>query len=218
MTKPAKFPSLKKNNIPPCTLKFFPSNILHCVLWSMNHCKKFFDENIKFVKYIEDFYDRMKQKNLESRIIYRKIKKYFKLFKIANEKNFDKCIKFSANKFIKLFIYNINNSLRNYHPNKINKITGKNFWIGYKRLPHPLTLNIENEICFEFIKNFSCLLANCLDIDISNIIIDEKIKDYCKNLEIKEFSPKIYEITEFYNKKIDEEKKKINDYLLSKKN
>ena len=221
VTKPAKFPALKKNNIPPCTLKFFPSNILHCVSWSMNHFKKFFDENIKFVKYmydnIEDFYDRMKQKNLESRIIYKKIKKYFKLFKIANEKNFDKCIKFCANKFIKLFIYNIDNTLRNYPPNKINKVTGKNFWIGYKRLPHPLTLNIENELCFGFIKNFSCLLANCLDIDISDIKIEEKITNYCKNLEIKEFSPKNYESSEFYNQKIDEEKKKINKYLLSKK-
>lgn len=42
------------------------------------------------------------------------VKKYFKLLKISNEKNFDKCIKFSMNKFCKLFIYNINTTLRNY--------------------------------------------------------------------------------------------------------
>jgi len=70
VTKPAKFPILKRNNIPPYTLKFFPSNIFHCVSWSMNHFKKilFFDENIKFVKYmydnVDDFYERIKQKNL----------------------------------------------------------------------------------------------------------------------------------------------------------
>ena len=221
VTKPAKFPILKRNNIPPCTLKFFPSNILHCVSWSMNHFKKFFDENIKFVKYmydnVDDFYERIKQKNLEPRIVFKKIKKYFKLFKIANDKNFDKCIKYSANKFIKLFLHNIVNTLHNYPPNKINKITGKNFWIGYKRLPHPLTLNIENGECFGYIKNFSCLLANCLDIDISNKNIDEKIKNYCKNLKIKEFSPKKYEDTEFYDKKIKEIKEKIKSYFLKEK-
>ena len=221
VTKPAKFPIFKKNKIPPCTLKFFPSNILHCVSWSMNHFKKFFDENIKYVKYmydsINDFFDRMKEKNWESRIAFKKIKKYFKLFKIANEKNFCKCIKFSINKFKKLFIYNIINTLRNYPPNKIDKMTGKNFWIGYKRIPHPLTLNIENEVCFEYIKNCSCLLANCLDIDISNIKIDETIKNYCKNLKIKEFSPKNYEDTEFYNKKIEEIKQKIDSYFLNEK-
>jgi len=221
VTKPAKFPILKRNNIPPCTLKFFPSNILHCVSWSMNHFKKFFDENIKYVKFmsdnIMDFYERMKEKNLEPRITFKKIKKYFKLFKIANEKNFDKCIKYSANKFIKLFIYNIENTLYNYPPNKINKITGKNFWLGYKRLPHPISLNIENEDCFAFIKNFSCLLANCLDIDFSNIKIDEKIKLYCKNFEIKKFSPKVYESSEFYTQKINEMKEKINSYFISEK-
>ena len=221
VTKPVKFPILKKNNIPPCTLKFFPSNILHCVSWSMNHFKKFFDENIVFVKYmyddINDFYERIKQRNLESRIVFKKIKKYFKLLKIANEKNFHKCIKFSANKFIKLFIHNIENTLRNYPPNKINKITGKNFWIGYKRLPHPLILDIENDVCFEYIKNFSCLLANCLDIDLSNIKIDETIKNNCKNLKIKEFTPKKYEDTEFYEKKIEEIKIKIKSYFQSEK-
>ena len=202
-------------------MKFFPSNILHCVSWSMNHFKKFFDENIKYVKFmsdnIMDFYERMKEKNLEPRITFKKIKKYFKLFKIANEKNFDKCIKYSANKFIKLFIYNIENTLYNYPPNKINKITGKNFWLGYKRLPHPISLNIENEDCFAFIKNFSCLLANCLDIDFSNIKIDEKIKLYCKNFEIKKFSPKVYESSEFYTQKINEMKEKINSYFISEK-
>lgn len=48
-------------------------------------------------------------------------------------------------------------------------------------MPHPLVLNIDDEMCFEYIKNLSCLLADCLDIDISKIQINEKIKSYCKN-------------------------------------
>ena len=219
--KPANFPKIKKNNIPPCTLKFFPSNILHCISWSMNHFKKLFDKNIKFTKNmydnIDNFYENLNEKNLESRIIFKKIKKYFKLLKIANEKNFDKCIKFSMNKFCKLFIYNINTTLQNYPPDKINKITGKKFWIGYKKLPHPLVLNIDDEMCFEYIKNLSCLLADCLDINISKIQINDKIKSYCKNSKIKESKPKIFEDKLYYDKKIEELKKKIKTYFAEAK-
>jgi len=84
-------------------------------------------------------------------------------------------------------------------------------------LPHPFTLNIEKAECFGYIKYFSCLLANCSDIDISNKNIDEKIKNYCKNLKIKEYSPKKYEDTEFYYKKIKETKEKIKSYFLKEK-
>ena len=221
ITKPTKFPTIKKNNIPPCTLKFFPSNILHCVSWSMNHFNKYFNENIKYVKYMHDnldlFYEKLNQKNLESRIIFKKIKKYFKLLKISYEKNFEKCIKFTVNKFTKLFVHNILNTLQNYPPNKINKITGKNFWIGYKRLPHILKFDINDENCFEYIKNFSCLLAKCLDINISNIQIDETIKNHCQNLLLKDYIPKKYEDKVFYDKKIEEIKTKIVSYLSSEK-
>lgn len=80
-----------------------------------------------------------------------------------------------------------------------------------------MTLKIENDACFEYIKNFACLLAHCLDIDISNIKIDETIKNYCKNLNIKEFFPRKYENTDFYFKQIEKIKNKINTYFHSEK-
>ena len=220
ITKPASFPKTKKNQIPPCTLKFFPSNITHCVSWSCNHFKNFFNENIKYTKSLYNdinlFFEELKQKKLESRIIYKKIKKYFKLFKISNEKDFSKCIKFSIKKYYKLFINNINNTLRNYPPDKINKITGKKFWIGDKRLPHPLSFNLANDICFKYIKCFSCLLANCLDINLVNVNIDESIKNYCKNFVVNEFpKKKTFEDKIYYDNKIQEMKDKI---LLYNKN
>ena len=83
--------------------------------------------------------------------------------------------------------------------------------MSQEALPHPLSLNIENEDCFVFIKNFSCLLGICPDIDRLNIKIAEIFKLYCKNLKIKYFSPKVYESSEFYTKKI---KAKISSYFI----
>ena len=71
----------------------------------------------------------------------------------------------------------------------------------HEALPHPLSLNIENEDCFVFIKNFSCLLGNCPDIDMLNIKIAEIFKLYCKNLKIKYFLQKSMKVQNFIQKK-----------------
>ena len=61
---------------------------------------------------------------------------------------------------------------------KINNETGLKFWTGNKIIPHSLVLDIKDNLCFEFIKSFSCLLADCFNININNIIVDEFIKEY----------------------------------------
>ena len=221
LTKPATFPKKNQIEIPPCTLKFFPSRIIHCISYANNHFTKYFNENIKYVKFLhyhfEDFYKELTNKDLELGIVYKKIKKYFKLFKIANEKDFEKCVKFSLKKFTKLFINNINNILIIYPPDKISKITGKKFWSGSKRLPHPLKLDLNNELCFQYIRSFSLLLSNCLDINIANININEYIMKNFKNFIIKNSKKKELKDKFYYKEKIQEIHDKILDYFLNKK-
>lgn len=60
--------------------------------------------------------------------------------------------------------------------------TGKKFWNGNKRLPHPLEFNIKDKICFQFIKSFSCNMAYCFNIDISKLNVDNCIINYCENI------------------------------------
>ena len=219
-TEIPSYPNDEKKIIPSCTLKMFPSSIDHCVLWSLNHFEKFFNKNIidiKNLNYDENKFYQDMDKILDLRIRFKRIKTLFKFLKIANTKNFDKCIKYSIKKFYKFYIWKINNILKYFPPDKINKETGLKFWTGNKILPHPLLFEINETMCFNFIKSFSILLAYCLDIDIKNIKIDDYIKEYSSKIKInipnkKKFGDKIY-----YEKQINDLKDKINKYLSENK-
>ena len=217
ITIEGSYPTNYKKIVPSCTLKMFPSLIDHCVFWSINNFEKYFNENMKNINLLKNgtknFYEFIdKYQDLSKK--YYKMKSIFKLFQISNEKNFEKCIKYSVNKYIKLFIININEIIKCYPPDYINTDTGKKFWIGNKRLPHPLEFDIKDKMCYEFIKSFSCLLAFCFNIDITKINIDNYIIEYCtKKFQTKKEKIKNFENKFYYEKKIKELEYKINLYF-----
>ena len=215
-TQKASYPTVHKKVVPPCTLKMFPSSINHCILWSLDHFEKYFNINIKYVETmknnLEVFYEEMDE-ILDLRLQLKKIKKIFKILKIADKQDFDGCIKYAVKKFYKSYIYNIDNILRWYPPNYINKETGLKFWTGTKIMPHPLIFNIDDEECFGFIKSLSYLLADCLCIDIRNINLNSNIKVYLKNYKPKSPKPLIFEKKAYYEEKIKQLKEKINIYF-----
>lgn len=220
-TVKSSYPENYKKVVPPCTLKMFPSSINHCVLWALDHFEKYFNKNIINVKNmnnnISKFYEDM-NKILDLRSQFYQIKKLFKFLKIANSKNFDKCIKYSIKKYHRFYIEKINNILKYYPPDKVDKETGTKFWTGNKILPHPLIFNINDEMCFEFVKSFSCLLAYCLGIDISKININEYIIKSSSKIEIKPHKFRSFENKAFYEGKIKEIKEEIDKYLKENKN
>ena len=219
VTEPASYPTNYEKIVPSCTLKMFPSSINHCVIWAYNHYEKFFNENIKIINIFynnnEEFFNIV-NKNEDLRIRYKKIKKIFYFCKISYSKNFDECIKYSIQKYLKFFKYNIEQILELYPSDKIIKETGEKFWSGNKRLPHPLKFDINDIMCFEFIKSFSCLLAKCLGIDISNIDINNYIKNLCLSLTLKPPKNKKFGNKSYYENKIMKIKEKIKNYLNDK--
>jgi ubiquitin-activating enzyme E1 len=220
VTEPASYPTNYEKIVPSCTLKMFPSSINHCVIWAYNHYEKYFNENIKntniFYNNNDEFFNIVeKEEDLRSR--YNKIKKIFYFCKISCEKNFNECINYSIKKYLKFFKYDIQHILELYPSDKIVDETGEKFWTGNKRLPHPLTFDINEIECFEFIKNFSILLSKCLNIDISEIDIDNYIKNFCCNLKLESPKNKEYNNKSFYEIKINELKKEIKKYLSDKK-
>ena len=220
ITEPASYPINYEKIVPSCTLKMFPSSINHCVIWSYNHFQKYFYDNIKNVNIL--YYNQNEYFNIASKIEdlyiqYNRIKKIFYFCKISCEKNFNECINYSIKKYLKFFKYDIQHILELYPSDKIVDETGEKFWTGNKRLPHPLTFDINEIECFEFIKNFSILLAKCLNIDISEIDIDNYIKNFCCNLKLESPNNKEYNNKSFYEIKINELKKEIKKYLSDKK-
>ena len=219
VTEPATYPLDYQKIVPSCTLKMFPSSINHCVIWAYNHFEKYFNENIKNVKTLynntKNFFKIMdKIEDLNSQ--YNKIKNIFYFCQISCTKNFYECIKYSIQKYLKLFKYNIEHILELYPSNKIVPETGEKFWSGNNRLPHPLMININDNMCFEFIRSFSCLLAECLGIDIPNKDIDAFIKNFYSSLKLKPHKKKKFENKDYYKKKIIEIKEKINNFLIRK--
>ena len=220
-TLESSYPEKYNKIVPPCTLKMFPSSINHCILWTLDHFEKYFNKNIFNVIIlntdITKFYNDMSSiKDL--RIQYNQIKKAYKLLKIAKSKSIDKCIKYSIKKYHRLYIDKINFILEYFPPDKINDDTGLKFWTGNKILPHPLTFDINEEMCFEFVKSFSYLLIKCLGIDMKSINLDKYVKELSKNIKIK---PKIFKGIEskaYYEGKINEIKKDIEKYLNEKTN
>ena len=73
-------------------------------------------------------------------------------------------------------------------------------------------------MCFEFVKSYSILLANCLGIEVKDLNINEYIKEYSKKLEIKPPKKKGFENKSYYENKIKEIKEIIAKYLSENKN
>ena len=210
------YPSDDKIIVPSCTLKLFPSSINHCVLWVLNHFEKFFNKYIINVKNMNNdiniFYEDI-NRTLDLRKQFYRIKKFYKLLKITNSKSYEKCIKYSMKKYHKFYINRINSILKAFPPDKISKETGLKFWTGNKIMPHPLQFDINEKMCFNFIKSFSNLLAECFGIDIQKINVDEYIKECSNKIIIKPPKSKPFEDKTFYKIKIKEIKNEINDYL-----
>lgn len=219
VTEPASYPTNYEKIVPSCTLKLFPSSINHCVIWAYNHFQKYFNENIKNIKIFynnNDEFFKIVSKIVDLEKRYNKIKKIYYFTKISCAKNFNECIKYCAQKYLKFYKYNIELILRINPSNKIIAETGEKFWSGNKRLPHPLEFDINDNMCFEFTKSFACLLAQCLDIDISNININNHIKYFCSTLRFEPPKKSVYKDQTFYQNKIYEIKEEIENFLVDK--
>ena len=201
ITEPPTYPINYQKIVPSCTLKMFPSSINHCVTWAYNHFEKYFNENIKNIKTLynnaNEYFIRV-SKIEDLNIRYKKIKKAFYFLKISCSKNFELILKL-------------------YPLNKINKETGEKFWSGNKRIPHPLSFDINDNMNFLFVKSFSCLLAKCLGINIHHINIEKHIKNLSSTLKIEPPKEREFNSKSYYETKIEEIKTEIKNFLEDKK-
>ena len=220
-TSPSIYPTINQKIVPSCTIKMFPSKISHCVQWAHNLFEKYFNDNIKDVKMLyedkEKCYNTF-DKIVDLRVRYNKYRKTFKLLKMAFKNDINKCLKYSIKHFYKHFIYNINNILKLYPPDCINKKTNMKFWTGVNRIPHPLEFDLNKTINFEYIESFSFLLAKALSINFSLIMKKEYIYEFSNNYKMKELKKKTFESKDFYENKIKEIKVVIDDYLNTNSN
>lgn len=175
------------NQIPMCTLHNFPALIEHCIEWGREVFNTNFIENIMQLKNWaekrETFYDILKTEDLFTQLqILKNIKN---LLIITKDNNYDKCLELAVYKYTENFDHKIRKLILENPEDKLNK-DGSKFWSGSKRFPHPLKFDINDDLCFMFIKNYSTILARTLGIKFDNN--DLYIKSKIQNIKIPEFT------------------------------
>ena len=164
------------NQIPMCTLRYFPSKIEHCIEWARDIFDGAFVNIIKDIKsFLEDrnkFYDELSKSLVASDQI-NKLKIIIRYINILIQKNYKECIKIALEEYNEIYYYEVLRILERNPPDSLND-DGTKFWSGNKRCPNPLLFNIENELVFIFIENYAKILANSMSIPI--IKDKEKIK------------------------------------------
>jgi len=176
--------------IPMCTLHNFPSLIEHCIEWGREIFNTYFIDDIiqlkKWAENKETFYENLKN---EDPFIQLEILQNIKnLLLIIKSNNFDKCLELAVHKYTEIFDHKIKHLIIEYPKDHLNK-DGSRFWSGSKRFPHPIKCNVNDNLCFMFIKNYSTILSRILGIKPNND--DNYIKSKIPNIKIPEFKEKI---------------------------
>ena len=190
------------DSIPMCTLHNFPVLIEHCIEWGKELFNTYFTNNIiqlkNWAENKEKFYEKIKNEDLLTQLeSLLNIKNHLL---IIQDNNFDKIIELAVNKFTENFEHKINQLIIDYPEDLLNN-DGTKFWSGSKRFPHPIKCNIDNDLCFSFIKNYSIILSRALGIHIIND--DNYIKKLVKDIKIPQFNKKNIDKKE-ENKNLDE--------------
>jgi len=165
-----------ENQIPMCTLRYYPSKIEHCIEFAMDIFDKSFVNIIRDIKrFLEnkDNYFIELSKNYVPSDQINKIKNIIRYINILIQKDYKECIKIALEEYKEIYYDRINRILEKDPPNSLNN-DGTRFWSGNKRCPNPLPFDINNELALIFVENYAKILASSMSIGIIND--REKIK------------------------------------------
>jgi len=160
-----------------CTLKSFPFKIEHCIQWSKDIFYSFFQKNIKIYnsfisdgnKFISDLAKEPKDVMNEKYMIV-DIFSDILINEDNREQNYkiiDLCIYY----FYDLFVDSIEALLRKYSVKENCDL----FWSGSKKKPSSFkSLDIKDEMMYQFLYCFNFILCQCMDIQFNEGIFNEK--------------------------------------------
>ena len=181
----------KKNEIsvPMCTLHHFPNTINHCLEYAKIKFLEVINESIKNMKdYLSQIDNHSNEKNNKEFLI-EEINLFFDFINLIKIKNPIELLGFCVKLFIKYFDNDIQKILFLYPKDLLNK-DGTLFWSGSKRIPHPIKYDINNELCFMFVKNYSFLLSKLFNINIDESTIKKDLQNIDVNHIIENFKIK----------------------------
>ena len=200
-----------QNKIPVCTLRHFPSLIQHCIEWSRDCFSGYFGEKINSIKLFFSDYNSFKQETIikgspKAQLDFLSDAKLF--IDMIVTKDLKKLVQYAVDEYTKNFDHKIQKLLISYPPDYKDK-NGADFWVGSKRLPHPIPYDANDNLCFEYVYKLVFILAHALGIDFSkDELSKENVKKISKEIKIKELE-KFFEKVDI-NKEEENEKNNQN--------
>ena len=202
-----KAPSGVTLTIPVCTLRHFPSLIQHCIEWSRDFFSGYFGNIINEVKQFFENYDLFKQNIIREGSPKYQLEKLITLkmhIDIIVNKDIKKMCEYAINSYTQNFDHNIRHLLISFPPDYKNK-DGSDFWVGSKKLPHPIPFDKELDLCLTYVIKFVQILSHSLGVPLSKEqLAPENIKKICSSIKIPEFKKRSKKIN------LDEEENKNN--------
>ena len=158
--------SAPDTGIPMCTLRYFPTNIIHTIEWARDIFEGEFKNSIEEVmSYIREplaYIERVK--HLTNR--QKHIQDLYQLMVDNKPKDFSDCIKWARNKFQNDYHNSIRDLLESFPPDNKDE-DGQPFWTSLKKCPQPLEFNYENEEHINYILSLANLRAEVFNISAS---------------------------------------------------
>ena len=169
----------KVESFPMCTLHHFPNTIIHCIEFAKIKFLELTNEGINNMKkYIFQEENDSKNKNEEEEEFLEEEKNLiYDYINLIDKKDINELIIFCIKLFNRFFDTDIQNILETFPENSLQK-DGKLFWSGAKRIPHPIKYDINNELCFLFIKNYVIIFSKLFFIQINEFELIDMIKNY----------------------------------------
>ena len=176
----------KTLTLPQCTLRHFPSLIEHCIEWSKDNFYAYFGNIISEVKLFFSNYDVFKEKLLrrgEPIIQLEKLNELKTYIDILTKRDIKIACEYGINCYTINFDHGIKQLLDCYPPDCKDK-SGKPFWTGSRKLPHPIEFNAEEDLCLEYVAKFILILNNVLGMPFTKEEISkELIKKICLTIK-----------------------------------
>lgn len=194
-------PEPVQTTIALCTLKKFPTEIIHCIEWSKEVFKELFEESLNELKMYFNNKDNLinilktKIDNNELYFKLEKVKHFSNILENTNKYNIIEFAFFLFNYYFNILIkilieeYPLDKKLQN----------GQLFWECGKRPPHSLELNIQSSDTILFFKSFYYILSHIInyrEIILENeiICIIDKLMNNNKNYKIEQVNKNDIEI------------------------
>ena len=203
----------QSKDVPYCTLKFFPGNMEHCIVWAREMAfEDFFVANASNVRRYfeeEDLIVKLKEENQELMRILPSVANMIK----DHPSSFADCVSFARLHFENFFKNNILQLLKKFPLNHTLN-DGSLFWASPKRPPTPIDFDPNDPSHFAFVYKFALLWATVWQIgDITHDA--DQIKSFISSTPLPSFIPKDdVEIETDENAKKKDKEEKFSDDIM----